>query len=68
MIALVFGLCMSANAAARSYGGCDGFSFKSNDPCTIVLSAVNCMFMLVLAVMMLKFVRSLGGGGGGSPY
>lgn len=58
LIGFVFGLCMSANAAASMYAGCSGFTLQPGSPCAAVLAAVNCMFSLLLAFMTYKLISS----------
>ena len=65
MIGLVFGMCLSANYAAREFGGCGGeITLRPSDPCSVVMAAVNC----TLCMVMLYFAYQLLSGGGNSGF
>lgn len=61
-IGFVFGLCLSANFAASTFGGCEGFSMRPHNPCAVVLSAANCTFGMALLYLVYQLISSTGGG------
>lgn len=63
LIGLVFGMCLSANFAAQTWGRCSGFTLEPRNPCAVVLAAINCTASMVLLYLTYAVVSSGGGGG-----
>lgn len=65
MIGLVFGFCLSANFAAREWGGCSGqITIQPGSPCEVAMAAVNCTLSLVMVYFAYQLLTSGGNGGG----
>lgn len=62
LLGLVFGMCLSANFAAATWGGCSGFSLEPSSPCAVVLAAVNCTASMVMLYLTYAVLSSGGGG------
>ena len=69
MMGLVFGMCLSANFAARQWGGCDGvpLTLDPGNPCEVVMAAVNCTLCMVMLYFMYRIISS-GANSGGSAF
>lgn len=68
MVGLVFGMCLSANFAAREWGGCSGeITLQPSSPCEVFMAALNCTLSMIMVYFAYQLLTS-GQNGGGAGY